>query len=314
MNRRKQYGKRLNVRKNPWLRFVSSLLLLAVLLLGQGSCAERPLDVRPTEGHVVIHASWNSATPPTSGLRFYFYPQGGDSTALSYDAAATGFEGDLPAGEYRVIACSTDARNAAYQDMESYSSASVTATGDAQSRSLSYYAQPSGVYVLNLSDLTVPLQDAVETSSVPDTLSRSMNLSFLLLGGESLASLSGLIRGIQPSVFIATGQSWGETGAASFTTVVSGNEATAEIGMLGILDPLGSVPYRNLMDLTLTLNDGTVQTTQVDLTQFLSDVLNANGGSVPVELSVEVELRLIDAQLVASVKPWNDGSGEGNVK
>lgn len=283
-------------------------------MLVQGSCAEKPLDVRPTEGRVVIHASWNSSTlPPTTGLRFYFYPQNGEGV-LSYDAGPTGFEGDLPAGSYRVIACSTDASGAVYQNMGSYSTASVTAASGAESRAVNYYAQPSGVYVLHISDLTVPLQDVVETSSVPDTLSRSMNLSFLLLGGESLSSLSGLIRGIQPSVFMATGQAWGETGVTTFTASVWGNQAAAAIGMMGLLDPLGSVPYRNLMDLTLTLNDGSVQTTQVDLTQFLSDALEHNGGNIPVELPVEVELRLIDAQLVASVKPWNDGSGEGSVK
>lgn len=290
------------------------MLPAAVWMLVQGSCAEKPLDVRPTEGRVVIHASWNSSTlPPTTGLRFYFYPQNGDSV-LSYDASPTGFEGDLPAGTYRVIACSTDAGGAVYQNMESYSTASVTAVAATQSRAVNYYAQPSGVYVLQISDLTVPLQDVVETSSVPDTLSRSMNLSFLLLGGESLSSLNGLLRGIQPSVRLATRQAWGETGVTAFTASVSGNEATVGIGMLGLLDPLGSVPYRNLMDLTLTLKDGSVQTTQVDLTQFLSEALQQNGGSVPVELPVEVELRLIDAQLVASVKPWNHGSGEGSVK
>ncbi|WP_319504903.1 DUF5119 domain-containing protein [Bacteroides graminisolvens] len=313
MKIRKQEYKKRFLSRNSWFSFVSTLLLPAALIVCAVACTEGTLDNPPTEGRVVIHASWNSASPPATGLRFYFYPLSGGS-ALTYDAASTGFEGNLPAGSYRVIACSTDASRAVYEGMESYSTASVTAVTTTDSRSLSYYAQPSGVYALHISELRVPLQDVVETSSVPDTLSRRVNLSFLLLGGESLSSLSGLMRGIQPTVLIATKTYRGEAGVTSFTASVSGNRATARVGVLGLLDPLGNLPYRNLMDLTLTLKDGSVQTTEVDLTRLLSEVLKANGGTIPLELPVEVELRLIDAQLVASVKPWQSGSGEGGVK
>lgn len=302
-----------NKKRNSRFSFVSALLLPAALAFCAVACTQGTLDTLPTEGRVVIHASWNSALPPATGLRFYFYPLSGGS-ALTYDAASTGFEGNLPAGSYRVIACSRDASGAVYQGMESYSTASVAAVTTTDSRSLSYYAQPSGVYALHISELRVPLQDVVETSLVPDTLSRSVNLSFLLLGGESLSSLSGLMRGIQPTVLIATKAYRGEAGVTSFTAWVSGNRATARVGVLGLLDPLGNLPYRNLMDLTLTLKDGSVRTTQVDLTRLLSEVLKANGGTIPLELPVEVELRLIDAQLVAEVKPWQSGSGEGQIK
>lgn len=294
--------------------FVSFLLVPAAPALCLGSCAEGALDARPSEGHAAIYASWNeTGSLPTSGFRFYFYPQAGGG-ALVYEATSTGFEGNLPAGSYRVIACSTDARNAVYQGMESYSSAAVRATADVSSRAVSYYAQPSGIYVLHVADLTVTAQESTDTRVVPDTLSRSLNLKFSLLGTDSILSLNGLMRGVLSTVLLSTGTAAAETGVTSFDAQVSDNEATAQISVLGILDPQGSLPYRNLMDLNMTLEDASVRTVQVDMTGFISEVLTANSGTLPAEVPVEVELRLIDTQLVANVKPWQQSSGEGNVK
>lgn len=315
MNIQKEYSKRLFLlKRNRWLRFVSSLFVPVALALGLGSCTERTLEAQPTEGYAVIHASWNDGViPPTSGFRFYFYPENG-SRVLEYDAAATGFEGSLPAGTYRVIACSTDARNAVYQGMESYSSAAVRALPDVSSRAVSYYAQPSGVYILHLGKLFIPVNDRIETQVVPDTLSRSVNLKFSLLGTESILSLNGLTRGVLSTVLLSSKIGLAETGVTSFDSKVSGKEAVAQISVLGILDPQGSLPYRNLMDLTVTLSDKSVRTVQVDMTTFISEVLTSHSGSLPMDISAEVELRLINTQLVASVKPWQQSSGEGSVK
>lgn len=308
-----QYYKMLMLKKALRLNDAAYILSLFILF-GLTSCAEGKLDQAPTEGHVAIQIAWNgSGLPPTSGFRFYFYPKGGGEV-LQYDAAGSGFQGNLPAGTYQVIACSSDARNVTYQGMNDYATASVQALPDASSRSLSYYNQPSGVYSLHLNELIVPLQGSVSTNSIPDTLSRSLNLKFTLQSSQSIVDLTGLMRGVQSSVLISTGKPYGEVGVTAFTADVSGNQGEAQVNVLGILDPSGSLPYRNLMDLTMKLSDNTVNTTQIDLTQTLTEILSTNSGDFPLEVPVEVELRLIDKQLVATVKPWNQSSGEGTVK
>lgn len=315
MNREKRYHKKKYFLKiDLGIKTVFPLWAFVTLLAGLVSCTKGTLDSPPDEGSAVIEVNWNgNGAPPTSGFHFYFYPQNGGDV-LEFDASATGFEGKLPAGTYRVIACSTDARNVVYQGMESYSTASVRAQTDASSRATTYYTQPSGVYTLNLGQLVVSLNQTTQRVVIPDTLSKSINLEFSLQGAESIVDLKGLMRGVQPSVLISTKEPSGDAGITNFSADVSGNQGQAQISVLGILDPQGSLPYRNLMDLTMTLSDSSVRTTQIDLTELLSEALNTNEGNVPLEIPVEIELKVIDNELVANVKPWNPSSGQGSVK
>ena len=84
----------------------------------------------------------------------------------------------------------------------------------------------------------------------------------------------------------------------------------AEISLFGIYDPVYGENYTNNLELDLSIG-GESTIAIVDLTEILSDVIRKNGGTIPLELSLSIELTKTPIGVGAEVEGWiQEGENE----
>ena len=89
----------------------------------------------------------------------------------------------------------------------------------------------------------------------------------------------------------------------------SATEATAEVCVPGLLDPRGGTVYNNVLALDMTTTDDEHYTSTVDLNSALTEILADNGGTLPVEVPVEMDIRVerTAVGLSTTVAGWQIG-------
>lgn len=306
-----------------------------LLLLGCAaffSCTRVELTPAPGKVDVAVHTDWGSL-PPASGMEYCFYPTGGGA-AVKTEGTGGGGETTLPPGSYRLLAYNTGTANISFTGMDSYDTATASATVDTAPDAASpaagtraggmvFVKQPSALYAgTGPEELVVPRLDPVEASISMKQLTRTLRLKFKLDDTEGVDTLEGYINGVYPSLLLSTGEATEAAKeaapqvATAFAAPAARAETTVELSLFGLLAPEGGTAYRSTLRLTLKGADGWRQQADVDLTRVLTDIFKAGGGSFVLEPpTIEIRVEPTPASLSATVEGWRaGGTGGGTIQ
>lgn len=284
-------------------------------------------------GYLRIHPDQSAYVLP--GMRYHFYNMDGTTAVFTSPCDGRGnFEGDLPAGVYRVIAMNPAAENVAFSGMDRHHDALVTvnpvnsdpAPASSKGGEAALYgasgllSQPGKVYALNLGDFTVSDNDTLLFEPVPELLIRRIRIRFLISDQllPQITGIEGTIGGVYPSVrlfgyepaFPSGSDIAGHT--VGFRAVREDTNWMTLLDVFGLCNPDYGRVYTNTLDLALTLSDGRLAAAQVDLTGQLSDIIEESGGTIPLTLSLELSVDAIGADFQVGILPW-DPEGGGDI-
>lgn len=310
--------------------FSLGFLLLIVLF----SCTEHTglklrgdsSDPPVTSARVSLGADWEASglTAP-GGTRFWFYPASGGS--FTRDCPPEGFVGEVESGSYRVLAVGSDFHGVELTGMESYETATAAVQPVVSTRSdgLQAVGQPDGLCRLPFDAFAAEEGGEVAYRVAPRAVGSTVRLTFTVTERERFTSLQGSFQGVYPSVLLSTGAPSEEARTAAAATVTPFSVSLTEDGLrcdvrtLGVLYPAYGEAYTNLLRLIAVSTDGQTLSTQTDLTEELSRAMDANGGLLPLSLSLDVMLEVRFEpepvmEATATVRGWNHGgSTEGDV-
>ena len=303
-------------------------ILTGIALLLIVSCTQADIHYRQQverHGYVIIRPD-NSVHTLGANL-YHFYHTDGVTPCFTENCDGKGnFEGELPAGTYHVLATNTNAVGVKFRGMDNYETAMVTLE-DINSRPMSRLALvPSiedwrmrgivdPVFSTVLSNLTVVADESAEYIPSPVCLTKTVSIAFHLDDAlrERASALSGLLRGVYPSVNLYTqcpSESSVATAPETFLHFKAQKQEdldwTAQLHLFGLCDPQHGDAYTNTMDITLQTRNGDLRTT-VDLTEILSNIIDQNEGTIPIEIPLEIELIIDGMELKGTVKPWKEG-------
>lgn len=299
------------------IRFVHGIWVIGLALLLTG-CTEGLLEVRKDEGHIIVSPDWQVYSLPSLAA-CHFYTESGTATPHVYkEVAADTFSCSLPLGIYRLLAYNTDVEGVEFVSQENIDCIAASLTSD---------VQPGELFVWEVAQMKVLLRDTLHFAPAPRALVKTLRLNFRLTGIENISNIAGTLYGVYPSVCLLTGQPSVESVTAAPTTSVSfvakvrqkartaDCEGVSSVRLFGLLDPQEGEQYDNRLQLNLHLTDGEVRPAEVDMNKAFSDILAQNGGEIPPEVPVdiEIEIRWIGSSLAATVKQWSIGKGEGGV-
>ena len=316
------------------LRRLWPLALVAALLLT--GCVKRDLEERggiqsgPGEGIVDIALHWEQEQHPASA-RYLFYNEAGE-LVREESGITERFRGVLPAGKYRLVVHNTDAANVDYRGTERYETAEVFAKENLTWRaraargsksSTSFILEPKETYGIGrcreFEVIEVVAGGTHQATVCPVLLTRQVKLMFRIVNPDvTLQSLQGALDGVSPGIFIATGSC---NSLFSCATPFVGkaepgsNDYTAELTVFNLVVEPNDPQITNNVDITLVEQGGTSHDGRFDITEVVDEIVKEHGGEIPVEIPVEVEVEVkIEplGGLTITVKPWEEGSGEGD--
>jgi hypothetical protein len=217
----------------------------------------------------------------------------------------------LRSGSYRVLATNVDATGVAFSGLESYDAAQAT-------RSTLVSSELSSVYSVVVDHLEVPDNGTVRREPLPALLTKQLALIFSLQDelDTEIATISGELFGVYPSVYLATGMPSEESVEQSLSTpirfkvVEQGVQRSVQFGLFGLHDPEKEPVYTNDLSLTLTLNNESKEETTIPLTDILSDIIGGNNGVFPARVSIFIELRKQANDVAGRITAWADGEKE----
>ena len=294
---------------------------IGILLL---SCTEnkdlqqREVSPEVTTGRVIVTPQWGTGLQPEA-LRYVFYPAGNASgQAVGLDGTVAGCEGDMPAGTYRVLAYNTGVAGVRFAGLDSYGTAAVELIATAtRTDGLTLVGEPSQVYAATVAgELTVVAGQQTESSVPVRSLMHTLVFNFTIGNGFPLNRLGSTLCGVYPSVLLATGEPTQAALQAAPGVAIrfapefqSATGATAEVCVPGLLDPRGGTVYNNVLALDMTTTDDEHYTSTVDLNSALTEILADNGGTLPVEVPVEMDIRVerTAVGLSTTVAGWQIG-------
>lgn len=302
---------------------VASLCWVVILPMLYSSCTEIDLDFRREEGTVIIAPDWSSFVCPAAA-RYCFYTDDGTEAEFkrSDETVAPDYLSmTLPVGNYRLLAYNTDVSGVNFTGLENIASAEVCLASD---------VQPANVYSWNVDDVEVPLRSSVQFAPQPRRLVKQMVLHFQVTGMEEAEILSGRLNGVYPSVSLLTGEpSRASLSAApdtktkfsaTLTRAATRNTepaytASANIRLFGLLCPENGAYYDCRLNLQVQNSVDETYSTTVDMNGVMTEIINLYSGELPVDETVEVHIGInwVDSTLVAAVKSWTEGTGEGEI-
>lgn len=309
------------------VRGTGALLMVSLSLVLLSGCVKRDLEYRtgvPSdgEGGVEIALDWGGEERPQEA-RYLFYREEDGTLYRSFEGITDGYKGTLPVGKYRLIVHNSDAGRVGYCGVENYHTAFVFALQEESVKSSraggACIQEPEGVYGIGECEHGVTLdvrKDETLVSTVhPGSLTRLVKLHFELENMQ-MEHIGGYLNGVTPSVVLATGECRPADCAVAFSAVAQtqGTEFTAAVQVFNLRTAQQAAAGSNTLDVILKDNDGQEHETTIDITSAVKEVIDKNGGEIPVEIPVRIALTLIDnGNLQAAVTPWDDsGTGGGD--
>ena len=307
------------------------VMMLGVAVLSLAGCVKRELEIRPDEGYVEIALDWSKAQSSRSA-RYLFYNEAG-MLVREVSGVSDCFKGTLPTGTYRLIVHNTDAGQVDWQGCEKYESAEVFAketnysAGHHPAEGVPCIQEPRDVFATggcNESEtVEVLLLDTTRLSVTPVVLTKQVAIRFTVEanGGQSVRALHGVLGGVSHGYFPGKGchnasSSCAVEFAASPETKAASDAYTARVNVFGLLTTAQSPAGTNTVHVALDLDDGSQMTGTFDITPALQRMLASGGGAFPVEIPLEITLRMQGqgVGLSATVQPWDlSGTGSGDV-
>lgn len=307
------------------------VMMLGVAVLSLAGCVKRELEIRPDEGYVEIALDWSKAQSSRSA-RYLFYNESG-ALVKEVSGVSDCFKGTLPTGVYRLIVHNTDAGQVDWQGCEKYESAEVFAKetnyseGHHPAEGVPCIQEPREIFATggcNESEtVEVRRMDTTRLSVTPVVLTKQVAMRFTVEanGGQSVRALHGVLGGVSHGYFPGKGchnasSSCAVEFAASPETKAASDAYTARVNVFGLLTTAQSPAGTNTVHVTLDLDDGSQMTGTFDITPALQRILASGGGVLPVEIPLEITLRMQvqGVGLSATVQPWDlSGTGSGDV-
>lgn len=304
------------------------VVLLGAAVLSLAGCVKRELEIRPDEGYVEIALDWTQAQSSRSA-RYLFYNEAG-ALVKEVSGVTDCFKGTLPTGTYRLIVHNTDAGQVDWRGCEKYESAEVFAKetnyseGHHPAEGVPCIQEPHEIFATggcNESEtVEVRQMDTTRLSVTPVVLTKQVAMRFTVEanGGQSVRALHGVLGGVSHGFFPGKGchnasSSCAVEFAASPETKAASDAYTARVNVFGLLTTAQSPAGTNTVHVTLSLSDGTQVTGTFDITPTLQRILASGGGAFPVEIPLDVTLRVQEVGLSATVEPWiESGTGSGD--
>ncbi len=313
-------------------------------LMLAGACTEKDLDKRAEIGYVEVALNWGNAQP--TGKQFFFYPvdggealvYGNDAPECSSEGGFNGFRGWLPTGNYRMLVMNTDGANLEFRNMGKYETAEVGVTKKSKAKAgrstqqealANRIEQASNLMFANGFDhpegseddptmLTVPYQETVKKTAAPHLSVKQVRLYFKIDRPEVITACSGVFTGVSESLNLSTGRCSTTSASVDFEALQPQRDQSynfiAGFSVLDLLMPQGAAEGVHVVYLKLTKSDGTTLELSIDVTGTMEKIIEAGGGIVPIDIPLEVELKMLeDGTLQSDVRPWTGGTGSGTV-
>ena len=158
--------------------------------------------------------------------------------------------------------------------------------------------------------LEVPYRDTVSVSASPHSRVKKIRFFFKLENFVPVVLCSGTLSGVSSSIFCATGACSDASANVRFAVSPAEGEYdfSADVSVLDLARP-EEAGRTHLLDLTLQGEDGTLYPVILDLTDTIARLIGESGGTVPVEIPLDITLALIDNTLHSQHHTDRKGSG-----
>lgn len=271
-----------------------SLLFIVLALLS--SCVKRELILEPGE-QVRIIFDWSKIADTTavpSAMQLWFY--GADNVPLSRQASSTGYEGVLPAGNYRVIIYNPDASGVGFRNLDRFETGEVYALPQTGGM----LAPSQQVYGVSIAEFKVSPGKTVDTTVSPLNYERTLVVRVKVEGDDGVISgMKATIEGVAKGANLATAARKPGGNAGMEQTLETGDPYYEGTFYLFGLDEQNPA---NLM-LEMDLSDGTERTIRENITEALRH-LNQQTVAVPLLVELTIGVTEVDGVFVATLNNW----------
>lgn len=301
----------------------ATVALLLVLFALEGCVKRTDFEVRTAlEGGIEIALEWETTATPIP-LTFAFYSEGEDTFLYKeFEGTSEGFKGMLPVGAYKVLAYDKNALRVKYRNMDSYDTAEVYAEEAVKSTYAGdnrQIGEPGMVYsageCVGMATLKIEAEKTLKAQAQPQNRTRSVMLRFEIKNGVNITTITGEIDGVSASVLLASGKSSNYAARLPFlvTRVEDGSFHTS-VALFDFIDAESGLTEVHTMDVTLGEVGGATHDMTLDLTDTIREIVDENGGVIPIEIPIEVIVDMTDIEhITAIVHPWVPGEGGGEV-
>ena len=288
----------------------------AIWIMAVSSCAYRMTDEdweKNGKVRLLLRRS-NSSCP--DNMTWYFYPEDSESP-LMRTGDASGYEGTLPLGRYRVAVCNTGCTGVTLEMEKGYEEACGRAKQLSSLKSSSVQiACPASLYGTGLEQIEVVGGETVAKELTPANLVRTLEMNIKVTGGDKgdvvPVVLSGRLTGVSSRVHIPSGKPLFDTRAfMTFEPEETGPGIyTSTLNLFGLSSGEESGEMVDLI-LTMTLADGKEITSSTDITE---DVKEAFTVGVTTHVILDLVVRYDEMSgLTITLKEWKPGSGGSGV-
>lgn len=262
-------------------------------------------------GKVRLHLDWQTRSSYPSGMTYYFYKDGAGHPVVR-SGSASGYEGTLPSGHYKVVVCNTDCDNVQLEMNNGYEQALGKARLISALKSASVHiARPGNLYGTGCQSIDVGGEKTVVEELYPVSLVKTLELNIKVTGGEDirLTGLSGRLTGVSSQVQIPTGKALFDTPAFMAFEPEAANPGvyTSSLNLFGLSDG-GEEGDPVELYLALTLKDGKEITSFTDITGEVGKAFEQSI-SAHVVLDLEIAYDEITGATI-TLSGWKEGTGE----
>lgn len=299
------------MKKQKQNRITGWIALLACAFTVSSCVYRMPDEDWEKNGKVRLSLEWQTRSSYPSAMTYYFYKDGTGRPVVRL-GSASGYEGTLPSGQYKVVVCNTDCDNVLLEMDNGYERAFGKARQISALKSASVHiARPGNLYGTGCQSIDVGGEKTVVEELYPVSLVKTLELNIKVTGGEDtrLTGLSGRLTGVSSQVQIPTGKALFDTPAFMAFEPEAANPGvyTSSLNLFGLSDG-GEEGDPVELYLTLTLKDGKEVTSFTDITGVVG---NAFEQSISAHVVLDLEIAYDEIKgATITLSGWKEGTGE----
>lgn len=285
-------------------------LLIGLLL---AACTSLATDEDWTRnGKVRLVLDWGTRASHTGVFDYYFYTEG-NPVPLIRRGDASGYEGTIPQGRYKVVACNPDGINLDLSMNNGYAGAFAIARSGVYSKTTGgIISQPANLYGTGQEGIVAVATVGKTVILTPASLIKEVILNIRIEGGAEVAVIDGELSGIPSEVCIPTGKPCaGSSGSVRFPAGAAGvNRYTASLSLFGLRSEVNADGPEHPVTLSLTVEqkDGQSFVSHTDVTEEVNEAV-LHGLSARIELDMTIH-PLETGGYTIEVTEWRDGTAE----
>lgn len=262
-------------------------------------------------GKVRLVLDWGTRAAHTGVFDYYFYADG-NPVPLVRRGDASGYEGTIPQGRYKIVACNPDGINLDLSMNNGYDKAFAIARSGAYSKTTGgIISQPANLYGVGQEGIVA----AAESKTVvltPVCLIKEVILNIRIEGDTEVVVIGGELSGIPSEVCIPTGKPCaGSSGSVRFPAGADGeNRYTASLSLFGLRSEMNAdgTDLPATLSLTVEQEDGQSFVSYTDVTDEVNEAV-LHGLSARIELDMTIH-PLETGGYAIEVTQWRDGTAE----